>query len=397
MENYKYLIKVEPGANNNKYYEMIVNEGSVFTVNFGRVGCLNPQHVTYPISKYDSKLREKLNKGYVDRTELVAVEATPTPNDGYVPIPDKEIAKIVEHLRALAKATVEKNYLIGSASVTQKMIDEAQKYIDELLQLNHVLGFNIKLTELFTIIPRKMGAVKDYLANDSSDFNNIICKEQDLLDVMKGQVTTNQIQESGKPVTNQTILEALGLEMMPCSNNDIQTIKHEMGDISNRFANAWRIVNKRTEERYNKYLREKGITNTKLLFHGTRSENVWSIYQTSLCLRPTNAVITGKMLGYGLYFAPKARKSLGYTSLDGSYWVNGRSNEGYMFLFDVAYGKAHHADTFSGYGNMTEEKLKQLDSSANCIHAHAGNYLRNDEIIVYNEAAVNMKYLIQLR
>lgn len=32
-----YLVKVEPGANNNKYYRMIPN-GDYFTVQYGRIG-----------------------------------------------------------------------------------------------------------------------------------------------------------------------------------------------------------------------------------------------------------------------------------------------------------------------------------------------------------------------
>jgi predicted DNA-binding WGR domain protein len=35
---YAYLIKVEAGANNNKYYEMIDNEDGTFTAKWGRVG-----------------------------------------------------------------------------------------------------------------------------------------------------------------------------------------------------------------------------------------------------------------------------------------------------------------------------------------------------------------------
>ena len=29
------------------------------------------------------------------------------------------------------------------------------------------------------------------------------------------------------------------------------------------------------------------------------------------------------MFGHGLYFAPRAKKSIGYTSLNGSYWSGG--------------------------------------------------------------------------
>ena len=64
--------------------------------------------------------------------------------------------------------------------------------------------------------------------------------------------------------------------------------------------------------------------NKKLLWHGSRNENWMSIISNGLILNP-NAVITGKMFGQGIYFAPKSRKSFGYTSYDGSYWARGNS------------------------------------------------------------------------
>jgi poly [ADP-ribose] polymerase len=36
-------------------------------------------------------------------------------------------------------------------------------------------------------------------------------------------------------------------------------------------------------------------------------------------IRPSGAVYTGSMFGDGIYFADKAAKSIGYSSLSGSY------------------------------------------------------------------------------
>ena len=48
--------------NNNKYYEMTWEGGTTFTVKYGRVE-LTETTMSYPISQWDKKYREKVNKG----------------------------------------------------------------------------------------------------------------------------------------------------------------------------------------------------------------------------------------------------------------------------------------------------------------------------------------------
>ena len=69
------------------------------------------------------------------------------------------------------------------------------------------------------------------------------------------------------------------------------------------------VKNKYTNDRYIACKKEKGIENRgcHLLWHGSRTENWWSIFKNGLTLN-NNAIVTGKMFGQGLYFAPKAEK-----------------------------------------------------------------------------------------
>jgi poly [ADP-ribose] polymerase len=104
------------------------------------------------------------------------------------------------------------------------------------------------------------------------------------------------------------------------------------------------------------------------------------------------------MFGHGIYFAPLAQKSLGYTSLHGSYWAGGNSNSAFMSLYNVAYGKPYDVYSFdSKYYNFNYEILQKNSINANCLHAHAGNMLRNDEIVVYKEDQLTIQYLVELR
>lgn len=398
----RYLVMVTASANNNKYYKQIPH-GDSWTAEYGRVGS-NPQRREYSMSQWESKYNEKIRKGYVDQSDLVEdlIQVEKPKKSEYKEIENKAIAEIVERLQSMARKAISDNYTISSNKVTQAMIDEAQDILTSLINLDDVESFNETLLKLFTTIPRKMGNVQSYLSKSKDDFSDIIQKEQDLLDVMKGQVVQKQIvDESVNENSEQkenTILEQLGLVFEECDKKDIAIIKDALGSCSDKFYKAWRVKNIKTQRRYDDFVKENNIKNTKLLFHGSRNENWWSIINSGLVLKPTNAVITGKMFGYGIYYAPKARKSLGYTSLSGSYWARGNSSSGFMALMDVAYGKPYDVYSFdSKYYDFNYEKLQQVCKGANCLHAHEGSMLRNDEIVIYKEEQCTIRYLIELR
>lgn len=397
-----YLIMVT-GANNNKYYNCFP-EGDQFRVEYGRVDATKTT-TYYPISKWESQIKSKLKKGYQDVTDLkkdlVEEISATNPESPYKEIENAAIRAIVDKLQSLARDTIRKNYTVKASAVTQDMVDAAQNVIDKLANnATTVNEFNDMLLKLFTIIPRKMGNVRDYLANTTEDFAKIINIEQDLLDVMRGQiyVKPNVVESTNEPKKGQTILEELGLEFEEVTNDDIALIKALMNESAGKFRKAWRVKNLKTQKRFDKFVEENNIKDTRLLFHGSRSENFWSIIKTGMVLRPTNAVITGKMFGYGCYYAPKCAKSIGYTSLSGSYWAHGGNNTAYMALFDVAYGTPYDVYNFdSKYYNLDYDKLQQFKQGANCLHAHADRgMLRNDEIVVYKEDQMTIKYLIEI-
>lgn len=397
-----YLIMVTSN-NNNKYYNLFP-DGDRFRVEYGRVDATKTT-TYYPMSKWESQIKSKIKKGYQDVTDLkkdlVEEISQSSPESPYQEIENESVRRIVEKLQSLARDTIAKNYTIKASAVTQDMVDTAQKIIDTLANLSTgVDEFNDNLLKLFTVIPRRMGDVRDYLAHNQDDFSKIIDKEQALLDVMRGQIyvkpDVSEVQVENKK--SFTILEELGIEIEDADNHDIALIKTLMKESSGKFKRAWRVKNLKTQDRFDKFVADNNIQNTKLLFHGSRSENFWSIIKTGLVLRPTNAVITGKMFGYGCYYAPKCAKSIGYTSLSGSYWAGGSNNTAYMAIFDVAYGTPYDVYNFdSKYYNLDYNKLQQLKPGANCLHAHADKgMLRNDEIVVYKEEQMTIKYLIEI-
>lgn len=409
MPEVKYLVYVADNGNkgNNKFYKM-TPKGNVFLAEWGRIDS-SKRSQEYPISKFETKYREKLREGYVDQTHLLreAIEEVDTsPKVEYKPIPDKVVAEIVERLQSMARKTIESNYKVSSEAVTQAMIDEAQRCINTLVSADDVKEFNDILLKLFTVITRKMGSVGDFLAKNDSDFANIIDREQSLLDTMAGQVRQNAVQKKKRPkkkdtVVDTTILDIMGLEIRAVTAAEEKEIKKALGGSKNRYINAWRVANKKTQKAFDDFLEKHGKDKeVKRLWHGSRNENWWSILTTGLALRPTNAVITGKMFGYGIYFANEADKSMGYTSSYGSYWAGGTQKTGFLSLYDVIYGTPYIVDkpyhTYSGIGSLDYNKLRKLQPDADSLHAIAGKTsLRRDEIIVYKEEQATIAFLVE--
>ena len=393
----KYLVCVT-NNNNNKYYKMIPKESS-WIAEYGRVGSTK-QSVEYSYNVWQKKYKKKKKKGYIDQSHLIEELVSKNLSSHYKEIENKDIAEIVNRLQSMANKALSENYTVSSDKVTQAMIDEAQIIINDLMIQPDISSFNAKLIELFRVIPRKMNHVSEHLVDTKNDFDIVIKREQDLLDVMQHKINQNKLNTNFNVAnSNNTILESLGIEFGECDDEDIKIIKDSLGECYNKFYKAWKVNNKNTREKFDKYCSDNKIYATKLLFHGSRNENWWSIINTGLVLKPTNAVITGKMFGHGIYYATKAKKSLGYTSLNGSYWVKGNSSSGFMALMEVAVGKAYNVYNFdSKFYNFDSSHLEKACPGAHSLWAHAGKgMLVNDEIVIYNESQCTIKYLIELR
>lgn len=391
MKRQIYLIKVEANVNSNKFY-LMEDEGNstTFKATWGRVG-QNGTSKEYPLKDWDKKYHEKIRKGYVDVTELKAENT----NDVYEPIPDNIIDDLFKRLRNFANETIKKNYTISLGGVTSQMVNKAESLLNVLRFIqtteNSVEEFNGILNELFTVIPRVMSKVENYIAKDPSDFSDIYVRERKLLNTLKTSVILNEVPKGDKKVT---ILDELGLEVTNVTDEEMELIRRNLDSRINVMPKrAWRVINKKTQEKFDQYCTNNKINKDqiKLLWHGSGNENWLSILNLGLLIRPRFAAYTGSMFGDGLYFAPKASKSWGYTSYYGSCWKGGRSHTAFMGLFETAYGKPCFVDSCGNYNKQYIQKRE-----CNCIHAKAGTSgLRNEEIIFYDTSQVTIKYLVE--
>ena len=385
--------------NNNKFYNMY-EEGSQIRIEYGRVGAA-VRTCYKPLSKWDSIYREKTGKGYKDVTFLKSEVKI----KGYKDIEDSQVKYIVDLLISRAKQQIANNYKVGYEQVTQAQITEAQEIIDKLATISSSTAihtwtkqFDSLLIELYTTIPRKMTHVQDHLMKADSiyeDYKRKIAEEQDLLDAMATQVQQNKVLEGDG--SDKTILEASGINLVVASETDLEIIKSKLGPNANQLRKAWRVDNLRTLKDYQDCYESVDVLSRKndLFWHGSRTENWWSIMSNGLIIRPSNAVYTGSMFGDGLYFANKAQKSIGYTSLSNSYWSHGRDNKAYLALYKVRIGKQY--DIYNHTSECYSLNYRKLqDKGFDSVYAHSGSSLRNDEFVVYNPAQCTIRYLVEI-
>ena len=375
--------------NNNKFYNMVEN-GNVIDVTYGRVGCKETKCV-YPISKWDSLKNSKLRKGYKEVTTYKTEVKPSVINE----IKNDDVKDIVQTLLNKARTSIAENYLVSYKEVTQKQIDEAQAVLNSVLEYRkkrvEVSELNNRLLRLYTIVPRKMKRVQENLLScfDTIKIKEIVKNEQELLDTMATQVQQNVNSD------DKNILEIAGLEMKPVTKTEEKIILKKLGNNKGQYVRAFRVVNKKTQEKFDKCLNESDNKETDLLWHGSRTENWWSILSTGLMIRPSGVVTVGAMYGLGIYFAPKAQKSIGYTSLRNSYWVSGNDNKAYLALYEVSIGKCY--DLYDHDSRCYDLDYKKVKAKGfDCTFAHAGRALKNDEVIIYRPEQCTIKYLVEI-
>lgn len=404
-------------ANSNKTYIMEEMPDGRIKCEYGRVG--KPLTTEYKdSSKWNSVYKQKTGKtkGYTDVTELMVemVEDPTKPLDNKVEaIKDKLVKKLIDELMSYANKSIQRNYKVTQEAVSEQQVLAAQEIINSINGLL-VLGVDKKhvndmLLKLYTIIPRKMANVKDHLIDDVNivsdleDAQKMIGEEQNALDTMAGQVelikqqreANKKSQENKTEVTQEvTILDQMGLSVEVENDSDtLELIKKLMGPNASQMKSVFKVVNNKTQAKFDENFSKAKVKKKRYYFHGSRSENWFNILQTGLLIRPSGAVHTGSMWDDGIYFASDSDKSLGYTN--GGRWTGGaRGGSVFLGLFDVHVGNQLHKykHDSSCYSISKVVKAEGFDS----VHAHKGDSLRKDEYIIYNSNQCTVSHLIEV-
>lgn len=137
---------------------------------------------------------------------------------------------------------------------------------------------------------------------------------------------------------SETILDMLGITIRECTYGENQQILKHLGKESQKyFKRAFRVQNIQTERRFYEWMSENGYTKKDIhcYFHGSKNQNYLGLLSEGPLLNP-DAPITGKMFGYGIYLAPRAKKSINYTDISGSVWAKGKKHRAYLAVYKTA-------------------------------------------------------------
>ena len=404
--------------NSNKVYIMEELSDGTIKCEYGRVGRSLTTEIK-PSSKWDSVLKQKLSKtkGYTDVTEFLAepvIDATSgsTATAKTEEIKNSVVKRLIDQLMSFANKAIQRNYKVTQEAVSEQQVNAAQEIIDTI-SAKLVLSVDKKdindlLLKLYTIIPRRMDNVRDYLINDVNDASSLeraqkfIGQEQSTLDTMAGQVQLIKQQKAAaeapeeEQVNQVTILDQMGLRVdVEEDTETLALVTKLMGPNAHQVKQVFKVVNTKTQKVFDTHFEQTKVKKKRLYWHGSRNENWFNILQTGLLIRPSGAVHTGSMFGDGIYFADKAQKSIGYSSLRGSYWTKGGDDKAYLALFDVHLGNQKEILNHTSSCYSLSDKVLKKDNY-DSVFAKGGADLRNNEYIVYNAAQCTVSHLIEI-
>ena len=285
---------------------------------------------------------------------------------------------------------------LAQCNFAQRLLNKMREAMEESdLQL-----FNKCLIRLYAVIPRstqnayiaKILARNGFLEYELDKLEERIDLEQEFCDNVTGAVkavlagnTTNIKTKEQTKIDNICLQN--GLTIVPATKEDIDFIKSNMQGDSRKFIRAWKTTNKNTDIRYKDYLKNKNITNTRTLWHGSGTSNFLSILSNGLQISKASYGMFGK----GIYFAKDFDKSRGYCSVCNSRWRGGSDDTAMLALFDVAIGNPWHLD--DAKHGIDASTIGPYDS----VWAHKGAHLHRDEFIVYNQNACTIRYIVETK
>jgi hypothetical protein len=420
------LIKVENGldpktgkpVNNNKYWLGKQFDDGNWSAEWGRVGCANPDSDTWSDSKksMDSVVRSKIKKGYTEAKTIG--EVTAAQSSGAV-VKNSDLHSIAKTqlikssnptLEKLIKRFVDANvHKITSSTqitynsstglfatplgiVTMEGLTEARDLLAEIAPLVRKGKFgndtDALLCKYLRIIPQSLG-MKRFTTQTVIPDDNAIQKQNDLIDSLESSYQATLSAPTPKADGKKAAEQVFKVDM------DVLTDFTERARLENYFEKSKKRMhgydNIRVKEIFKITLHdmanafEKHTKPVQEVFHGTSQANCLSILKSGLKVSPpSTAAIAGKMFGNGIYGAINSTKSLGYTY--GRWGQGGTGDAGWLFICDFAMG-----NTF-----VTHNSCNQL-CNHDSVWAKAGSNLHNDELIVYRNSQVNIKYLLECK
>lgn len=276
---------------------------------------------------------------------------------------------VLEYLAKKSRQFTEGKFK-NNIRLTNDDIGKAEELLEKMAAMTDIAEFNQKLLDYFSLIPR---AYKNFVlesAANPSMIKDVVAREHDLL---------------------------MNFQTSVCGEEDISDIYFEDVPAKEKESVA-SLLKIQFKELYRAGTHSQDSVfdaqgkKVSLLFHGSRTENWYSIIKTGLNIDPVNVITTGKMFGRGIYFAPSLKKASNYSSKSGSVWTGGTEKEGFVGIYEVVTGDPYESqDWIPSYTSLTK-----APKGKDCFWARGGKALLHDEVIIYNSEKCRLKYLMKI-
>jgi poly [ADP-ribose] polymerase len=406
------LIYTDVLGNSNKYWRGVCLADGTGYSEYGRVVAgATPQKTNYP-SHYivEKKYNEKLRKGYEPLKTIKSDEVKTSSVGDLKAVAKKQIKFSSPALESLIDRLVKFNIHTITSNTTikydansglfstplglveQEGIDEARTLlveIDDFVKADDFKSAKMlkAINKYLKLIPQDIGFqrldVKLLFPNGDA-----VKKQNDILESLEVSLkSANTAPVSTKTVTEEKVFD-LELDVVDKSDPEYLRISKWFKD-TNKSMHGYQGVKIESifKVQMNQPFDDKP-GNIQEVAHSTNCANTLSILKSGLKLAPpSTAQIAGKLFGNGVYGTQTASKSLGYTF---GRWGQGSSAIGHMFICDFAMGKPYYATTY-GCRNVPAG----YDSCWALPKNISGLY--NDELIVYSNPQVKIKYLLEVK
>lgn len=273
-------------------------------------------------------------------------------------------------------------------------------------------------SEFWTLIPYACGRSSPPVISSLQ----LVEKYAEFLEVLEGIKIAGKIVEKTNNVDD--IYESLDIRITEIDRDSFIFSMLETY-ISNSHASTHRYsleileiydICKEKQDNLDKQLYFKGMSNHKLLFHGSRMTNYIGILSEGIRIPLSSQVLNGSVLGYGIYFADSISKSYNYCMSSET------ENIGYVIICEVALGLNPHIVTqathdkcpTAGYTSRiaqgrtvpdpTEMKSLILESGEVCIpcgklvnSSYPNSGFMYNEYVIYDSRQYRFRYLVKLK
>lgn len=418
----KYLMLVMANAtdNNNKFYELKLEDDGSVIARYGRVGVEGKiENKGQGEHTFETVARQKRAKGYkpVDIALAVKDEKGKTQHSlaevakRDLIANDPTLSMLIERLAAInahqlmaatgGQITIQNGQVrtpvglvtLASVHTAKQVLVKLQQMVDK--RKTALAPYNESLEQYLTLVPQKVPHMRGWGPTFFTDHTSFI-RQNDLLEQLESSLKT--LEDEAKTAVpdeqeEKPLERMFGYSIRAVSDKKLferinKIYKSQINPMhaSSRLKlkNVYELVNDDISRRYD--VMSKKVGNARELWHGTRACNVLSILKGGLIIPRSggNFTITGRMFGDGLYFSDQSSKSLNYAY---GYWGHGpKDNNCFMFLCDVAMGK-EYIPSSSGNG--------QKSGYDSCFAKAGKSGVLNNEMIVYHLDQARPRYLCE--